>query len=202
MSTETRDSQCEHQSNSVQLILPRFKAITQVDLTGKLMDAWCIKGKFCENNKVGKPSCFSHLAKIEVIEDETKISSATTGNLITRSLPPWFTVRDLFHHSSNTILQVMSYSWSRWTNPEECTKKNLSKKRLLPYIFQSSVTYVCAVFLFWKLVHRNRDRDISISALGCVLEGKKGRMTVAQYWEMERKASKCLNNYLSSWVVT
>ena len=149
MSMETRDSQCEHQSNSVQLILPRFKAITQVDLTGKLMDAWCIKGKFCENNKVGKPSCFSHLAKIEVIEDETKISSATTGNLITRSLPSWFTVRDLFHHSSNTILQVLSYSWSRWTNPEECTKKNLSKKRLLGYeektpsLHLSEFCYIC-----------------------------------------------------------
>ena len=113
MSTETRESQCEHQSKSVQLILPRFKAITQIDLTGKLMDASCIKGKFCENNKVGKTSCSSHLAKIEVTEDETKISSATTGNLITRSLPPWFTVSDLFHHSSNTVPQVLSYLWGR-----------------------------------------------------------------------------------------
>lgn len=75
------------------------------------------------------------------------------------------------------------------------------KKRLHPYIFQSSVTYLCALFLFWKLVHRNRDWVISISALGCVLEGKKGRMTVA-HWERERKASKCLNNYLSSWVLS
>ena len=116
-----------------------------------------------------------------------------------RPFPPF-----IQHNPTSAVLLMEQMNKPRRVYKKIFQRKDYlaMKKRLLPYIFQSSVTYVCAVFLFWRLVHRNRDRDISISTLGYVLEGKKGRMTVAQYWEMERKASKCLNNYLSSWVVT
>ena len=49
------------------------------------------KGICCVEGDAGAPVLFEEVEKLEealeVIEDETKISSATTGNLITRSLP-------------------------------------------------------------------------------------------------------------------
>lgn len=168
------------------------------------MDASCIKGKFQKITRLERlhvlTSCknWSHWRW-------TKISSATTGNLITRSLPPWFTVkRDL-----STIHPTQSHKCCLTYGADEPILKSVQnkyfkekstwlwRKESIPTFFRVLLHIFAHYFCFEKLVHRNRDWDISISALGCVLEGKKGRMTVA-HWERERKASKCLNNYLQA----
>uniref|UniRef100_A0A8C9T734 Serpin peptidase inhibitor, clade E (nexin, plasminogen activator inhibitor type 1), member 2 n=1 Tax=Scleropages formosus TaxID=113540 RepID=A0A8C9T734_SCLFO len=100
----------------VRLLLPRFSAEAEVDLKDPLL-ALGIKDMFSQ----GKAD-FRHIsqeplhvsktlqkAKIEVNEDGTKASAATTAILLARSSPPWVTVDRPFlfvirHNSTGTIL--------------------------------------------------------------------------------------------------
>lgn len=153
MSTEARDSQCEHQEQEWAADPAGFKAITQIDLMGKLMDASCIKGKFCENNKVGKTSCSSSCKNWSHWRWNQNLS-ATTGNLITRSLPPWFTVEAFStihqHNPTTAVLPLRADEPILKSVQNKYFKKSLlaMKKRIHPYIFRVLLHIFAHYFCF------------------------------------------------------
>lgn len=95
----------------------------------------------------------SHILQKSKLEDGTRDSASITGNLITRSLPPWFIVERPFlwfiqHNPTSVVLG--SKQTLKSIQKKQCKAKTTLaiKKRLLPYVFHSSVTYLCAVFSF------------------------------------------------------
>ncbi|XP_069720577.1 glia-derived nexin isoform X1 [Phaenicophaeus curvirostris] len=101
----------------VQVILPKFTAVVETDLKDPLQ-ALGITDMFDESKanfaKITRTEGLhvSHIlqkTKIEVSEDGTKASAATTAILIARSSPPWFIVDRSFvffirHNPTGTIL--------------------------------------------------------------------------------------------------
>uniref|UniRef100_G3SL81 Serpin family E member 2 n=1 Tax=Loxodonta africana TaxID=9785 RepID=G3SL81_LOXAF len=103
----------------IQVILPKFTAVAQTDMKESLKVLGITemfepsKANFSRITKTGSESLHvSHIlqkAKIEVSEDGTKASAATTAILIARSSPPWFIVDRPFlfiirHNPTGAIL--------------------------------------------------------------------------------------------------
>lgn len=74
----------------------------------------------------------SHILQKSKLEDGTRYSASITGNLITRSLPPWFIVERPFlwfiQHNPTSVVLLRQQ-----TNPEEYTEETMQSKDYLSY---------------------------------------------------------------------
>ncbi|XP_035295144.1 glia-derived nexin isoform X3 [Cricetulus griseus] len=119
ISTKTIDSWMNTMvPKRMQLVLPKFTAVAQTDLKEPLKALGITemfepsKANFAKITSMSKSLHVSHIlqkAKIEVSEDGTKASAATTAILIARSSPPWFIVDRPFmffirHNPTGAIL--------------------------------------------------------------------------------------------------
>lgn len=159
-------------------------------------DVWSIKIKFCENNKVRKPSCFLHLAKSKSWSQQRWNQNFSSNNWVSNHKVITFFIycRQIFFlpfiwHNPMSAVLLMGQ-----TNPEEYTKETKQnedcltmEKRLLPHIFHSSVTYFCIAFSFCKQVLRNRHAKIQALLLSIFQRENRTGWLEHCNWVMKRK---------------